>query len=192
MHDKKERILNATEHLLAKHGFSGLSMSMIAKEAGVATGTLYTHFTDKDGLLSNLYAHALKVVADCMQQDLDFSQTLQTVHQQMWMNLWTMTANRTEPMINHCQFANLPRPFKCEEQTALFTQVSAFFDTGKSQRTFKDLPNTVLFALAFEPAMSLGRKHNLQQLTLNSDELNTVIAASWDAISLHQLEHLDK
>ena len=41
MTDKKERILTATEKLLATHGFHGLSMQMVAKEAQVATGNLY-------------------------------------------------------------------------------------------------------------------------------------------------------
>ncbi|MFZ6043980.1 helix-turn-helix domain-containing protein, partial [Vibrio natriegens] len=41
MMDKKTRILQATEKLLAMYGFHGLSMQMVAREAGVAAGTIY-------------------------------------------------------------------------------------------------------------------------------------------------------
>lgn len=47
MSDKKTQILEATEHLLAQHGFDRLSMQMVANEAGVAAGTIYRYFSDK-------------------------------------------------------------------------------------------------------------------------------------------------
>ena len=39
--DKHEQILTAAEKLIAESGFQGLSMQKLAKEAGVAAGTIY-------------------------------------------------------------------------------------------------------------------------------------------------------
>ncbi len=47
-------ILEATERVLAQHGLTGASMQAIAREAGVAVGTLYNRFGDRDGLLRSL------------------------------------------------------------------------------------------------------------------------------------------
>lgn len=49
--DKKEIILNAAEQLLSKISDSDLSMSMIAKEAGIAKGGIYYYFKSKEEVL---------------------------------------------------------------------------------------------------------------------------------------------
>ena len=41
-------------------GLAGLKMSDLAKEAGVATGTLYIYFDDKPALIQRLYAYLLR------------------------------------------------------------------------------------------------------------------------------------
>ncbi|WP_370598272.1 TetR/AcrR family transcriptional regulator [Plesiomonas shigelloides] len=54
MLDTRQQILQATEVVLATHGFQGLSMHKVAREAGIATGTIYCHFKDKEDLLVQL------------------------------------------------------------------------------------------------------------------------------------------
>ncbi|HEY2746657.1 MAG TPA: TetR/AcrR family transcriptional regulator [Polyangia bacterium] len=47
-------ILDAAEELFAEKGLSAAHMNEIAAKAGVAVGTLYNHFEDRDALLSAL------------------------------------------------------------------------------------------------------------------------------------------
>jgi len=53
--DKRERILDAAERVFAQHGFFAARVSEIAKEAGVADGTIYLYFKSKDELLISLF-----------------------------------------------------------------------------------------------------------------------------------------
>jgi len=48
------KLLDAAEAELAAHGYHGARMARIAKAAGVAHGTLYVYFKDKDDLLAAL------------------------------------------------------------------------------------------------------------------------------------------
>ncbi|NJK37184.1 MAG: TetR/AcrR family transcriptional regulator [Oscillatoriales cyanobacterium RM2_1_1] len=52
--DKAEQILNGAIPEFLKHGYSCTSMDRIAKAAGVSKQTLYSHFSDKDGLFTAL------------------------------------------------------------------------------------------------------------------------------------------
>lgn len=61
---KTALIHNAALRLTLLHGIDGLKMADIAKEAGIATGTLYVYFEDKEALLGSLYA---AVQATCRQ-----------------------------------------------------------------------------------------------------------------------------
>jgi AcrR family transcriptional regulator len=48
-------ILDAAEELIAKHGLHAAALAQIAKRAGVAVGTLYNYFTDRDALIRGLF-----------------------------------------------------------------------------------------------------------------------------------------
>ena len=47
-------ILAAAERIFSRDGLATARMDAIAKEAGVAVGTLYNHFTDRDTLIKSL------------------------------------------------------------------------------------------------------------------------------------------
>jgi AcrR family transcriptional regulator len=47
----RERIIGATDALLAEHGLPGLTMRAVAERLGAGTMTLYGYFRDKDELL---------------------------------------------------------------------------------------------------------------------------------------------
>lgn len=53
--DKRERILAAAERVFARRGFFAARVSEIAKDAGVADGTIYLYFKSKDDLLISLF-----------------------------------------------------------------------------------------------------------------------------------------
>jgi len=50
---RRETIQRAAQRVIARHGLAGASMSAIAGEAGVAKGTLYLYFKDRDDLLDH-------------------------------------------------------------------------------------------------------------------------------------------
>src|SRR3954471_4491984 len=64
--DKRERILLAAEVVFGRHGFFAARVSEIAKEAGVADGTIYLYFKNKDDLLISLFEQRMKQVNDTL------------------------------------------------------------------------------------------------------------------------------
>ena len=60
--DKRERILAAAERIFARHGFFAARVSEIAKDAGVADGTIYLYFKSKDDLLISLFESRMSQV----------------------------------------------------------------------------------------------------------------------------------
>ena len=65
--DKKIHVIaQATFALVEKTGLSGLTMAAIAREAGLATGTLYVHYKSQEELLVALYERAKTETAACL------------------------------------------------------------------------------------------------------------------------------
>ncbi len=72
---KREAVCRAGEALFASRGYAGTTMAEIAREAGVAVGTLYTLFPDKRALLTELHRRMERRFADATQQGWAAGQT---------------------------------------------------------------------------------------------------------------------
>ncbi len=64
--EKYNRIIEAATKVFAKYGFYQSKISQIAKEAGVADGTIYIYFENKDDILISLFEEQMKAVLDNM------------------------------------------------------------------------------------------------------------------------------
>jgi len=60
--DKYHRILEAAIKVFAEQGFFRSTVSQIAKEAGVADGTIYLYFKNKDDILLQFFNYKTKLV----------------------------------------------------------------------------------------------------------------------------------
>ena len=64
--NKQEAILNTALTLFTQRGFFGTPTSLISKEAGVATGTLFFYFKTKEDLIDTLYCRIKAEAAAAM------------------------------------------------------------------------------------------------------------------------------
>lgn len=69
--DKRERILASAERIFARNGFFASRVSEIAKDAGVADGTIYLYFKSKDDLLIALFDGRMKQVNAALKEAID-------------------------------------------------------------------------------------------------------------------------
>jgi len=60
--EKFERILEAAIKTFSKHGYYKATISQIAKEAGVADGTIYLYFKNKDDILKSFFSIKTKQI----------------------------------------------------------------------------------------------------------------------------------
>jgi TetR/AcrR family fatty acid metabolism transcriptional regulator len=62
--DKRERILRAAIKVFARKGFYSTRVSEIAKAAGVADGTIYLYFKNKDDVLISIFQDRISKLLD--------------------------------------------------------------------------------------------------------------------------------
>ena len=68
--DKYKRILEAAVKVFADQGFSQSTISQIAREAGVADGTIYLYFKNKDDILVHFFEYKTKQVFDGFRKEV--------------------------------------------------------------------------------------------------------------------------
>ncbi len=73
-HKNKEkylRIIGAATRVFARRGFYQAKVSEIAREAGVADGTIYLYFENKDDILISLFEEQMKIVLTNMREQVE-------------------------------------------------------------------------------------------------------------------------
>jgi TetR/AcrR family fatty acid metabolism transcriptional regulator len=73
--NKYHQILEAAVKIFARQGFHQSTIAQIAKEAGVADGTIYLYFKNKDDILVQFFSHRAKQVFESFRQEVDQAQT---------------------------------------------------------------------------------------------------------------------
>ncbi|MFT4775710.1 MAG: AcrR family transcriptional regulator [Oleispira sp.] len=73
--DTRLRLLKAARHLVQQGGFSAASASAVAKESGVASGTIYRHFPNKSELVAEVFRYATEREVAAVAQACDCGET---------------------------------------------------------------------------------------------------------------------
>ena len=186
--DKRSEIVQAALELITEKGFHGAPMAMIAEKSGVAVGTIYRYFENKDVLINTLYLD----LEDKITGTLRSGYSTTNPFRERFLHLGTkllryFIANPLhfryiEQYHNSPYGTSLRRDRLLEkhgDQRDIFT---ALFTEGVAQQVLKDFPLPVLFSLAFGPLLGLARNHILGFIVLDDPLITKAVEACWDGV----------
>ncbi len=102
--NKIQSIIAATLKLVIETGFIGFKMADVAKEAGIATGTLYIYFKNKEELINEAYLITKKEVADVFTDLEGAGETFFESFSKLWHAYFEFCLQHTEKMLFVEQF----------------------------------------------------------------------------------------
>ena len=80
---KRQQLLDTAAGLFVKQGVDNTATAQISKEAGVATGTLFYHFKNKDELICalvlNIKENVLRYVQEGLDKDTDYKNQMRGI-----------------------------------------------------------------------------------------------------------------
>lgn len=182
--DKLRAIAQATFTLVEQTGLSGLTMAAIAREAGIATGTLYVYFASKEELMVALYEQAKTETTASLLLGDDPAAPLRSRFEHLWRNWLDRRLTHYPQMVFIEQYYN--SPWFSDASRSLSARLSqgwmAVFDTAKSQQVLKDVPTPMLIGSFLG---SVRETANLMRAgTLPNDDATrtTAFGLCWDGI----------
>jgi len=185
--DKKKLILNAAEKLIALKGIHGFSMQNLALEAGVAAGTIYRYFNDKEHLIEETRRHVSLRTADIVQANISDDMTLKEKYSTLWLNTWNFSKTKSA-IKSHMLFEQLwsnQNERDLEKKKEIFHKIEQLFNDGKSQGVFKALDNQILSSISLESSLALARRQRNNCFQIDDKAIKQAIDASWDALINH-------
>ena len=163
-------------------------MKQLASLAGVATGTIYLYFKDRDDLIGQLREHILQDIAAQIFAGHDSRQPLYQQYRLIWLSLWAYFQRFPDRVLCKNQFDQLPPEVQLQQHIQAkqhFSPLVEVFNSGREQGLLKPLSDETLACLSIEACALLAQKQILGLLTVDDDNLESVVAASWDAIAIN-------
>ena len=179
--DRAAAVRGALRTLVARNGFHGASMSAVASQAGVATGTAYTHYASKDELVLAAYRETKAQLAAAAMADLDAA----APPAEQFRGIWLATYRHLKTNPDHARFLLQVdhSPYRSAAHQAAIAgddPLAAQAATPGAACRLLPLPLEVIYELGLSPAVRLAA--GATELTDN--QLNEIAAACWRAISL--------
>lgn len=149
INDKQAGILQAALKLFVEFGFHGTPTSKIAKEAGVANGTLFHYYKTKDELILALYTDIKTRLTKHMYVNVNKNDGLEEVFRTIFLNTLEWARDHKEEYYFVQQF-NLSPFLSLIPQEEILKQAKPHLDliqTGIKTSILKPLPAEFLYSL---------------------------------------------
>ena len=179
--DRAAAVCAALRTLVARNGFHGASMSAVAREAGVATGTAYTHYASKDDLVLAAYRETKTALGAAvtagLKQDVPAAERFHT--------LWLACYRYLEANPEHAQFLLQVEhsPYRAAAHGSVLADgndpLVAQAAVPEIAARLLPLPLDVIYELSFSPAVRLAAGG----AELTGDQLDEIADACWRAVS---------
>jgi TetR/AcrR family transcriptional regulator, repressor of fatR-cypB operon len=183
---KRAALIGSVIQVVAKHGFHGASICLIAGGAGVAAGTIYVHFDSKNHLMLETYRELERRCLSAVMKEYPSQGPIR----QRFFHL-------AHGFISHCMVFStdflfldqfLSSPYR---ESAIpndlpdsgINSILQLFREGAEKHLFKEMPPAMLFAVACGPLMQVVRANAAGIILLNSDRITQTVEASWEAVS---------
>jgi AcrR family transcriptional regulator len=184
---KMDLFYTSTLTLVAQVGLVGLTIPLIAKQAKVATGTLYIYFKNKEELILSLFKRIKKSFQAKMFVDYDAGAPVKDSLRKMWENSLTYAVANYEEQIFLQQF-NIS-PYRKEKETAAFTYqaMKPMLETlarGQRQGLIKEDKENLILPLLFGFINQLASVIHENPAMLKKKIIDKTFRYFWDAISV--------
>jgi len=182
--DKKSAIFDATIRLITENGFDSTPMSLIAKTSGVAAGTIYLYFKNKEDLINQLYLELKERLTAAVVKDYNSNLPIRIAVELLWNNYMNYFLDNPVEYRFFEQFSNSPLINKYTKETGcrIFSPITDVLRRGKAEKVIKDIPTEIIFSQVFQTVKYLVMQHIHGNFELNEENKRLAFQASWDAI----------
>ena len=181
---KRDAIFRATLKLINEGGFQATPMSKIAREAGVAAGTIYLYFKSKEDLINQLYINANQQLLESTINGYSEQMPVLMAIQRVWMNYLNalMTHPEAFAFVKQCAHASYLNPDSKEAEKRLMLPLYHLIERGKNEDLIKPLSSEMILILITSPLEYLANVYLHQQAEPDEDDIDLLFQACWDSI----------
>lgn len=184
--DKKklEAVVAATCRMAAERGLLGLTLSEIAKAAGIGTSTLYIYFADKDALFNEVYRRAKREAMDFYGGEIDPAAPIKSQVRNVWNRMLDHRLRRHDEVSFMEQFVG--SAYMTEESRTYTAKLGEgllqIVTEGQEQEILKAVPVPFLASFFIGSIRETGRLIRAGSITDTKESRAVAFQLCWDGI----------
>lgn len=182
--DKKEAILKSTLELIKDNGFHGTPISMIAKHAGVASGTIYHYFPSKDAIIVELHQRIKTEMVAAMFNKTNSSISYKQQFFDGWINLCKYFINNPGALFFNEQFTSSPyiKTLSKKDAKGSVSKFNEFFQLGMDKGYLKKMEYLLIASAVFGCIRATAKYHVTGRFGFKDADLCKIANIIWDGI----------
>ena len=182
---KRDQILETAVALFVEQGVESTPTSQISKEAGVATGTLFHHFPNKDELVKALVMDVKQSILEAIEERLDTNQELKEQFRAIWLGMLEWAVKNPVQYKFKSQLDNL---VQLDEETiqqmeTMFAGVYKVMGNGLASGAFKEM-NPEYVGQTIQAQMKAAAEFSIENPTqfAKPSHRDLMFESMWDSI----------
>lgn len=175
--DRAALVRRAMVDIVAEQGLHGASMSLVAKRAGVATGTAYVHYDSKEDLLVAAFVEAKTTLGEAATAGIEAGANVRDLFETVWRSAYEHLS--ADPALAMFLLQVEASPLRVAAHDALPGDDPLTATADRLGDAIVDLPGELLYDLSLAPAVRLAASG--QKLT--AEEMQTLIESCWRAVA---------
>jgi AcrR family transcriptional regulator len=183
---KKEAIYNATLELITSRGFDSTPMSMIAKRAGVAAGTIYIYFKSKEEIITQLYLKTKTELTEYITKSVNIEQSSRRSLASIVKNYLQFMIENPQKFKYLEQYYNSPYFDKMiqSECMKIFEPMIIFIQKSIEEKHIKNLGMNMIHSFVFSPMNNLINLHLRGEFEINDISIELICNTVWDSLKV--------
>ena len=182
-YSKIDKIFEATQRLVYEKGFAGIKLTDVAKLSGIAIGTIYLYFKDKDDLVNQLYQYIQRKKKQDVNIELDLNRPAPELIRLLWMTYYQSVMNdlKSAEFFYQYQQSNALVKLMNENDNFVFTNLRRVLAKGVVEGSLKKMDEDLLYTILIGPIHELAKqalRNNFKATVEEKEELFDLLLKS--------------
>ncbi|MBP2033456.1 AcrR family transcriptional regulator [Clostridium algifaecis] len=182
--DKKTLILKSALKLITENGFHGTPVSMIAKDSGVAAGTIYLHFKNKEDIFDELYIYVKADYNDAIVNGMYEGISVEDEYHLKWTNMVNYLINNPAEAKYIDQYLTSPSADKdlIKDKLEKCAGLKNLYERAITSSLIKDISYETVITAMLGTVNQIFRMHNSNILNIDEKVIEEVFHLFWTGI----------
>lgn len=184
--EKEKLILESALNIVSKTGLAGLKMTDLAKEAKLATGTVYIYFKDKEELVRRLYLYLMRTTTNDLSAGIDMNEPVKLKIKKISHNYLIDSILKPKKGVFFEQYFRSPFFHETEsilqEEDQIMQPIYQLVIEGQQQSIIKNINPELLVTVVCGILESIAKTAVYTEKTISESEWESIFGIIWDAI----------
>ncbi|RFM27009.1 TetR/AcrR family transcriptional regulator [Deminuibacter soli] len=182
--NKIAQVYKATLKLVKARGLAGITMQSVAKEAEMATGTLYIYFKNKDAIIFNLFHVCVQNSAQVFFRNYNPSAPYKEALHLIWYNIMRHRMEHFDESVFleqcfHSPFIDEPTKVRVKK---MFDPLRELIERGKQEQELKDMDSFWLLSFMMGSINEVVKRAVYFNKKISDEMLEMNFMMCWDGM----------